>query len=427
MCKSAAIISILCTLFLAVAGGQETDIGGQGGGYRNYNVKAGPVLFTLGSGVSFQFTDNVNLANGALTPLQSDITVSPSINLRAATEAELESHTQMERLTLNMGVGYSRHLMHPELDGNPLMLSISPESNLGIVVKMGHFTTRISDAFSLQSDPGSDGTLSNVAIFKRFTNTIGVNTNWSVNSKTNVSLGYSHSNLVALSFVGLSGSSLQNPGSLNSSNDSFSLSVASRVASLLTLGCGASTSSSNFPANPSQNTTTVSVGPFAQMIITQYTTANASCGVSKVRDGGMFDSSSLASDSSFSSTTTNYSFSVTNRMNRYYTHTFMVGRYNQVDILGQQTISDSATYSSTWRMNSKFTIGTSIFAEDSTSLGGVYVAPHYRRYGCMIGTARQLSRKLSSSISYQYTNKISDDPSESYKANTVLLNFSYAF
>lgn len=408
-------------LLCATAWGQEEQ--------KYFNLKAGPVRFILTSGISAEYNDNINLSSGISSPVQSDIILTPRIGLEAISELQLLPKSQTDTTTLGftLNLGTKRYLQHPELNTNDSNLTIAPDSELSLLVRTGHFRTRFYDRFAVQDDPSADGTLSNVTLFRRFNNTVGAKTTWDMNSKTNFSLGYEHGNMIAMKYVTLSGTA-PSLNSLDNSTDRVSLSGFSQIFSLLGVGFTASAQSTNYPDNPGQNMTTYNCGPFMDARLTQYTTLHASYSLSDNRGGSFFDGNSgTTSNLGAGGTDSNYVISLINHLNTYYTQTLSVARQTQLNIVGDLTLTNSVTYSSTWNVNSKVSLSSSVFAENATAENAVNANPYYKRYGCTLGTGYRLSRKLNTTLTYQYSNKISDVADQSYKQNSVIFTINYAF
>ena len=419
--RFAALFSVLCVaFFLATANAQENN-------HPYYNIKAGPVYLTLSAQMSTEYTDNVNLASGLNGPLQSDLIVYPSIGLSAISRLSIHplSETNTSTLGFNINFGYRDHLMHPNLNQNVLDMNVSPDSELSLLIHAGHFKIRLHDGFSLQSDPVTEGALSNVAVFRRFTNTAGVNVEWDFNSRTVINAGYSHSNLFALSVVS-TGTTANNltASNLNNSSDLFSFSASTKIIPEVLVGWGATAQTTLFPGAMGQNSTSYTYGPFTEIRLTEYTTLNASWGVSK--------------NTSNSATATTSNISLTNRLNSYYTQTFSTGQQAQIGIFGEQTAVNYLRYNSVWRMNSHIALSSAFYVEDCTNLSGNNLGSsnnadwrngvsNYRRYGCDFSTSYQLGRRLTTSLSYRYIKKLAANPFQSYKQNSVFWNIIYLF
>jgi|GEM_PF-2708140 len=432
----AAIASILCLAFLSASKGQETPL-------KYYNIKAGPVYVTLSAGMSTVFIDNVNTSNGTTTPIESDIIVNPHFNINSLSQFAFFSPNQINTLSLNMNVGYQKYLMHSELNHNPLSINISPDSELTLLIRTGHFKIRITDGFALQQDPVADGSLSNVAQFRHFTNTFGIATEWDVNSKTVINVGYSHTNLAALSLLSLSGSSSTlNINSLSNSSDQVNASISAKVFSLLSLGFAGSAGTTTYPSAPWQNSNTYSCGPTLDARFTEYTTLSAACGVNRNMRSGQTSGTNSLNNNLSDSTSDYFNVSIKNNTNTYYTQTFSFGIQSHLGLLGNQTQTTYVRYTSAWRMNSRITIASTCYVESTndlssqnslstlgtqSTLSSPSSSSHYRVEGLQIGTQYELSKKLNTGLSYRFTNKTADNSAQNYKQNCITWEVSYRF
>lgn len=394
-----------------------------------YNIKAGPFRFILTAGMQAEFNDNINLSNGIGSPVQSDIILHPYFSVDAISELQIFPKTQTDVTTLGVRftLGTRRYLRHSELNQDDPILTIAPDSELSFLVRTGHFRTRIYDQFSLEDDPNADGTLSNVAVFRRFRNAAGFQTDWDINSKTRASWGYEHGNLWVLNYETLSGTA-PNLNALDSSSDGFSVSCFSQIFPALGVGARASASSTSYPDSPGQNSTSYQYGPFANLRITEYTSLDAFYGRSYNKPGSLLYGGGDNVWGTSDSHEDVYSLSLYNRFNRHYTQTLTASRQTQFNILGALSVVDRIAHDSAWRVNSKITLRSVLFAEDVTDLGGGLTAnPHYRRYGWSLGTGYRLSRKMYTSIDYQYSKKVSDAADQSYQQNLFIWSLNYAF
>jgi len=442
--KLAAICLMLCMVCLGGSAWGQAE-----GPQRYFNVKAGPVYVVLSSGVSTEYTDNVNLSNGKTSPIQPELTIIPNFGITAATQLLVQPTSELNTsdLRLSANFGYRDYVFHSQLNQKVMDINLSPDSELSFLIHAGHFKIRLHDGFSMQSDPATDSNLSNIAVFRRFVNTVGVDTQWDINSKTRAHFGYNHSNLYALSItsLGTSGTTSStktknsplsasniDASSLNSSTDAVNLSVDCQVLSLLNVGFSSSVQATTFPADPNQDSTSYSYGPMATLRLTQYSTLTASYGVTQSRMGNVFTGSTpvVGTTGNTGNTTNNYfDLTLANQLNTYYSHTASIGRQISLSLLGEQTEVDYLRYTGSWRVNSHIAIAIGLFAENTTSLGATLLGNsyRYRRYGCTLSTSYQLSRKMFTTVAYRFTDKVADDPAQSYKQNTITWTINYQF
>ncbi|MDD5349579.1 MAG: hypothetical protein PHQ12_05155 [Chthoniobacteraceae bacterium] len=407
--------------------------GQQGVGIPYYNVKAGPVYFTLSSGITTEYTDNVNLANGTTTPIASELTVNPHFGIDAVSQLQMLalSESNVNTLSLRMNFGYRDYVFHPELNQSVTDVQIAPDSELAFLIRTGHVKIRLHDGFGLETDPPTDGSLSNVAQFRRFTNTFGADTHWDMNSITGFDLNYAHRNVYALDLVALGSSgTAANLNTSNYTNVSDMLTAMAQTKALspwLTLGLRGSVQDMRYPQAPDQDSTTLSYGPFAALQLTDYTSLSASGGVTKSHNGTTFPDAQGDVAAGSDSSTQYADLSLNNRFNAYYTQTLSIGRETNRSVLGSEMDTNYVRYQSNWRVNSRITLVFGLFTDDTTDLGIAGAGGHYRLYGGSVSTGLQLSRKLNTSLAYRYLKKNCDDALESYQQNTVTWSLDYRF
>ncbi|HEY5443340.1 MAG TPA: hypothetical protein VIJ87_02495, partial [Pyrinomonadaceae bacterium] len=146
-----------------------------------YNLLLGPVRFRFSITTGVEYNDNINLAE---RNKQDDIIFRPQFNINAIWPV-----TQLNTLRLDLGMGYSFYVNHPENDTNGVL--ISPGSQLAFDIFVQDFRINIHDRFSLQQDPTDEIQLSNVVDYGRFENTFGVSVLWDLN-KAVLTFGYDH-------------------------------------------------------------------------------------------------------------------------------------------------------------------------------------------------------------------------------------------
>ena len=170
--------------------------------------------------------------------------------------------------------------------------------------------------------------------------------------------------------------------------------------------------------------------------MSQFTTLNASCGISKSEPGNVFTGSNTANNNGSNSTSNYANVSLTNQLNTYYTQTLSAGREIALDLVGTQTSDNYLRYSSVWKMNAHISLNFNAFAEDISNAGTPNnnllslqsnVQSDYRRYGGGVGTSLRLSKKLTTSLNYRYVQKVTGDPLLCYKQNDIIWTVSYSF
>src|SRR3954471_2263670 len=146
-----------------------------------YNLLVGPVRFRVSASMGVEYNDNINYAE---RDKEDDVIFRPQVNLNA-----IWPITQINTLTLDLGIGYSIYVNHSEDNTNGVL--ITPNSKLAFDIFVGDFRINIHDRFSLQQDPISEPVISNRVDYGRFENTAGLSVLWDLN-KVLLTVGYDH-------------------------------------------------------------------------------------------------------------------------------------------------------------------------------------------------------------------------------------------
>lgn len=394
----------------------------------DYNIKVGQVLLTAFANVSGEFNDNVYLSS---TRVESDYVISPEFGLNAAWQV-----TQLNVLQMKTAFAYAKYVDHPDLDSENL--TVAP-STLSFAVFIGDVRVEVHDNFSLQSDTSQDGAPGGVARLPRFNNTAGVSVLWDMNDLM-WSLGYDHYNFVTLgSAVSTSGEKTEDLTRLDHSTDQISTSVVTTIATGFTLGLEGTVSHSDYPNEPGSNYTSFSVGPLLEMQLTTYSAISFNAGFKAYSFESGPATVGLDEDGFLTvipgekpGLAEGYyaSFTWSHRMNRFYADQFEFGHDDQADALSGRTVTNYARYSSNWTLNSSWSIRLSLFWEDvqvpdqSGPVGGGQT--DYTHWGGQISTGYQLTKHASLSLSYQYTQRDSDD-NQGYLLNRMAMTVGYKF
>ena len=117
------------------------------------------------------------------------------------------------------------------------------------------------------------------------------------------------------------------------------------------------------------------------------------------------------------------------RVNKALTYALSAGRTIQTGVqLGlYNQILDYyfARWSAYWDVIRHFTIGTGLFYEDGTQVGGV--SEDFIRWGVELNIGRSITKKLSAGLSYRFFDRESDLPNRDYVINSIFLNCTYRF
>jgi len=366
-----------------------------------YNLLLGPVRFRFSITTGVEYNDNINLAE---RNKQDDIIFRPQFNINAIWPV-----TQLNTLRLDLGMGYSFYVNHPENDTNGVL--ISPGSQLAFDIFVQDFRINIHDRFSLQQDPTDEIQLSNVVDYGRFENTFGVSVLWDLN-KAVLTFGYDHYTYI-------------------STTDTFSyldrnaeiLSFSAYFALTSSTGAGLETSAvySYYNESVLNDAISYSVGPFVETQLTNYLKLRASVGYQMIDS----DNNGLVSDPNNGSDYYAYLL-LSHRVNSALTHSISAGHESQLGVNSNFVVVTYVRHTATWNIINNVLLATELFYEDGDDSGGI-TSEHIQRYGGAATLGYQLTPHVTLGLRYQYTQKQSDQPGRDYKQNRVAFDATYSF
>lgn len=366
-----------------------------------YNLLAGPVRFRFSITTGIEYNDNINLAE---TNKQEDVIIRPQFNINAIWPV-----TQLNTLRLDLGLGYSFYLDHPNANTNGVL--ISPGSELAFDIFIQDFRINLHDRFSLQQDPVAELQLSNVVDYGRFENYAGISVLWDLN-KAVLTFGYDHYTYV-------------------STTDTFSyldrnaelLTFSAYFALTSTTGAGIETSAvyNYYDQGFLNDSVTYSIGPFVETQLTNFLKLRASVGYQMID----FDSGGGVTDTSDSNDWYG-NILLSHRINAAITQTISAGHESQLGVNSNFVALNYVRHTATWAIINRVLLATELFYEDGDDSGGIF-SEHIQRYGGAATLGYQLTPHVTVGLRYQYTQKQSDQPGRDYKQNRVSVDGTYSF
>jgi hypothetical protein len=147
----------------------------------DYDLRWGEARFQTEGSLGIEYNDNVFLSD---VRRQSDLILRPEVTLRGFWPV-----TELNTLNFSVGIGYNYYCQTPELDAN--RPEINPGTELAFTVFTGDVRLRLFDRFEYQdtietwtsvqgSGPGFIS-LSNVQLFSRLDNQVGLAADWDLN------------------------------------------------------------------------------------------------------------------------------------------------------------------------------------------------------------------------------------------------------
>ncbi len=366
-----------------------------------YNLLLGPVRFRFSITTGIEYNDNINLSE---TNKQSDFIIRPQFNIDAIWPV-----TQLNTLRLDLGLGYSFYLEHPNSNTNGVL--IQPGSQLAFDIFIQDFRINLHDRFLLQQDPVTQLQLSNVSDYGRFENTAGISVLWDLN-KAVLTFGYDHYNFV---------STTDTFSYLDSNAEELNFSAYFALTS--TTGAGLETSAvyTYYSQDFLNNAVAFSIGPFVETQVTNYLKLRAAIGYQLIN----FDSGGAVIDSS-DDNDFYANILISHRINAAITQTISAGHEAQLGVNSNFVELNYVRHTATWNIINGVLIGTEFFYESGDDSGGIY-SENIQRYGGAATLGYQLTPHITLGLRYQYIQKQSDQPGRDYKQNSVSLDGTYSF
>lgn len=366
-----------------------------------YNLLAGPIRFRFSSTFGIEYNDNINLAE---VNKEDDFIIRPQINVNA-----IWPITQLNTLKIDLGLGYSFYLDHPNNDTDGVL--IAPGSAISFDVFVGDFRINFHDRMSLEQDPVSEIALSNTVDYGRFQNTAGVSALWDLN-KAVATLGYDHYNYVSTTtaFDYLNRNAEELTGSLY-----FTLTNTTGV------GLESSAVFTYYDQHFLNDSTTGSVGAFAETQLTNYLKVRVAGGYQGIwfdSGGGVMDNSDLHDFYA--------NILLSHRVNAVLTHSISAGHETQLGLNSNYIVLNYVRYTASWNIIRSTLLSTEFFYEDADDSGGIF-SEHAQRFGGALTIGYQLTEHVTVGGRYQYTTKDSDQALRSYDQNRVSLDGTYSF
>ena len=208
-----------------------------------------------------------------------------------------------------------------------------------------------------------------------------------------------------------------------------------RVLPELLLGVEAGGSVFTYSQSGSGNSTSTpggtqwSLGAFGSTQISEYLSARL--------DGGYMTYTPDSTGASLMTSDTSgfyFSLSVTHRVNKFFSYTLSAGRSTDASFYGQAQTYYYVRLNPAWNLFQKYTFSTPLWWQQGSqvySTRGGGNNGDYQQIGAGLAVSRALTKKLSSSLSYQFVEETSDQSSLksslNYTVNIVDLSFTYQF
>lgn len=389
-------------------------------------LRAGPLEFNIGLSYGFEYTDNVRNTS---QPREEDFIQRPQVNFSGFLPI-----TDTGRLTLGFGVGYADYLKHNDLD----RLYFSPNSELAYDFSVKDLRFTIYDSFDYSYDVQSVGAVSGVAQLPRFQNSVGIRALWAP-SEWSYQAGYSHNN-----YITQSGSSQETDfGYLDRSAEQIFGRVAYSFAPATRVGVEASVGLTDYSSEAQADNLNASVGPFVEWQVIESLTVT-------LRGGFTYYSFDATPASTVrpvrpalpERTLESYyaGFGVNHKLTDFITHGVSANRSIQAGLNQGSDYIETTTvgYQIGWQATDKLNVGLNLTyghgAEPQSQLDedGVIISDDleeeiYDTYQAGASASYRMTRRLTSSLTYSHSRRVSTGGSRNYFVNRVSVGLGYQF
>jgi hypothetical protein len=368
---------------------------------RPYTLRWGEMKVLAGASLAGDWNDNVNLSHSA--PL-SDFIIRPLANLDVFWPV-----TDLNALTISLGVGYYKYIEHDQYD----RLLITPGSQLGWDIFIKDFRINLHDHVSYDEDPLNTGAVSGVGTFGGLNNTAGLNVAWDLHDVV-LSTGYDHVNQWYTSST---------YEYLNHASDFVFFRASFQVHPSLQLGLETSGGPTDYEQHVMRDNMTYSFGAFADWKISDHITAHG-------RGGYYHYSFSDIGSIGTGSDQDGYYFSVNlaHELQRNINYSLEVGRETFFGVYSSLTDQWYGTAQINWRIIENLSVSTGFRYEQATQPLVSGLSDSYDRMSVSLGLSCPIKEKITASLQYNYWLKQADvQQSLDYEQNVVSLMLAYRF
>lgn len=366
-----------------------------------YTFKSGDFRLLATPSLGLDWNDNINASS---TDKESDFILRPFLQLDMT-----HPLTQVNLLTLNLGLGYEYYFNHHE---NSAWL-IRSGSALSFDMYVKDFVINLHDRISFSRDSSQEPAVANTSDYGNFENTVGILTSWNLNKGT-ISLGYDHQNVI---------SAESEFDSQTHASEIFLSRASYLVHSEVQTGLEGTVSFTDYVQPVLNDNTAYSIGPFVSW---QPGTALRVTG----RAGYTYYDFQQTSTSIETANLSTYylDLTVTHDATKVMSYSVSVGR----DVrLGVETDVIEEVYfrpNFTWRFFKNISLITGLSYEYGNQGAGNISGGQVETYnwlGATIGVNWPFMKRLSLGLNYRLTLRESDLPDQGYNQNVIGLALTY--
>jgi hypothetical protein len=365
----------------------------------------GPVDFTLGIYSGVKFDDNINLVQDQP---DADVIISAGLDLDLAWQA-----TDSSLLKFAAKIGYAKYLEHSVHDA----LELSPDSALSWDIGFADGGFTFFDQFSYSRQVITEPAVSGIASLPIFSNTVGARARWQPD-KWSFEITLSHEDLL---------SDADTFQYLDRSSQYALVRVARRFAEETRAGFEASAGVTDYKLPIQPDSTSYSVGPFAEWQVTKFLRTT-------IRGGPTFYKFDSQSSAGGANNLGSYylGWNLDYQMTDYVRHQIDIERDVRLGVNeGNKYIEQfTANYNVQWAITQQCGLGFGlVYEQGSQPLTNFFfpVTENFDRIGLNPSVSWHLTQKLFASLSYWHWSRTSNLPGRGYAENSLALGFNFTF
>jgi hypothetical protein len=368
---------------------------------QNYTFKTGDLKVLVTPSMSFQYNDNINLAE---TGVQKDFIISPTLSFDATYPI-----SDFNILDLSLGASYNEYLEHNSLSYFSLNSSSTSGLSFGIVAKS--FSMEVHDRVGY-SENSQEAAVASTARYRNLNNSAGLLMTEDLNALA-LNLGYDHQNVISLS------------GQFQSQDSAAELVYASagyRLNPRVLLGLDASGTFTTYDQAVLDNNNNYSAGVHAVWRPNTFFRITPRVGYTV----SQFQQTATSQTPTVSS----YYFDVTaiHDVSKILTYSVSFGREIrggiQADVIQDYYFRPALTWSFVRNLSIQ-TIGAYEHGSQGGGSGPTIVSETYDYYSGTLILGYSFMKRLSSTLSYELTIRDSTGANRAYTQNAVVLNLAY--
>ena len=367
----------------------------------NYTFKSGDFRLLATPSLGLDWNDNINLSS---TDQESDFILKPFVNLDLTYPV-----TQVNLLTLNLGLGYDYYFTHHENSA----WRVRSGSALSFDIFVKDFVINLHDIISFSRDSSQEAAVANTSDYGNLENTVGVLTSWNLKKGT-VSLGYDHQNVV---------SAESEFDSQNRASEMLLSRASYLVHPQVQSGLEGTVSFTDYDQPTLNDNTAYSIGPFVSW---QPGTA-----FRLTARGGYtyYDFKQTSTTIQTANLSTYYlDLTISHDATEVISYSFSAGRSVQLGVYADVIELWYARPNITWRFFKNISLNTGLSYEYGNEGVGDISGGQAQTYNWLsgnIGVDWPFMKRLSLGLNYRITFRESDLPDNGYTQNVIGLSLTY--